>query len=143
MKCALHSPKPQHHWNLTIRLFSVIYPEDSLGGGTYPSAEKHSMYSTAPAVWAILQRKIIAIIIWSIIVIPIIIGTLGRILKGLLETGRLGNKRTDVDHPDYSITKISQNTEKSPGDLMRLAITQTPEKNHQVTLVWKTPKGVK
>ena len=46
--------------------------------------------------------------------------------------GRLGNRRTRVDHPDYRIIKISQNTEKSPGDLGRLAITQTPG--------WMVPK---
>ena len=28
------------------------------------------------------------------------------------------------DHPDYSF-KMDQNTEKSPGDLRRLAVTQT------------------
>ena len=43
----LHSPKLQHYWNLTIRLFSV-----TLGGGSYPSAEKQSLYSTAPTDWA-------------------------------------------------------------------------------------------
>ena len=35
---------------------------------------------------------------------------LQRIDKG---TGRLRNKRKSSDHPDYSIIKISQNTEKS------------------------------
>ena len=39
-------------------------------------------------------------------------------------TGGLGNKRTRGDHPNYSIIKISLNTEKSPGDLRRLAVTQ-------------------
>ena len=29
-------------------------------------------------------------------------------------TGRLGNKRSSKDHPDYSIVKISQNIKKSP-----------------------------
>ena len=48
-------------------------------------------------------------------------------------TGRLGNKRTSGDDPDYGI-KISQNTEKSPGDLRRLAVTQTPD-DHQLKLV--------
>ena len=49
-----------------------------------------------------------------------------RIGKG---TGRLGNKRTNGDHPDYSIIKIGQNTEKSTGDLRRLAVTpNTSEK---------------
>ena len=38
-------------------------------------------------------------------------------------TGGLGNK-TNGDHPNYSIIKISQNTKKSPGDLRRLAVTQ-------------------
>ena len=37
--------------------------------------------------------------------------------------------------------EISQNTEKSPGDLRRLVVTQTPVKNHQLTLVWKTLKS--
>ena len=50
-----------------------------------------------------------------------------------------GNKRTRGD----SVIKIGQNTEKSPGDLRRLAVTQTPVEDHQLTLVWKTLKGVK
>ena len=48
----LHSPKLQHHWNLTIRLFIVI-SRTLVGGGSYSSAEKQSMNSTAPADWAI------------------------------------------------------------------------------------------
>ena len=32
-------------------------------------------------------------------------------------TGGHGNKRKSGDHPNYSITKIGKNTEKSPGDL--------------------------
>ena len=48
------------------------------------------------------------------------------------ETRRFGNKRTSVDHPNYSIVEISQNTEKSPGDLKRLAVTQTPVKKPSV-----------
>ena len=52
-------------------------------------------------------------------------------------TGRVGNKRTGGDHPNYSIIKIGQNTEESPGDLKRFAVTQTPVKNRHLTLVWK------
>ena len=52
-------------------------------------------------------------------------------------TGGLGNKRVMGDHPNYSIIKIDQNTEKSPGDMRRLAVTQTSVKEHQLTLVWK------
>ena len=38
---------------------------------------------------------------------------LQRIGKGM---GRLENKSTSRDHSDYSICKIGQNTEKSPGN---------------------------
>ena len=57
-------------------------------------------------------------------VIPVIIGVLGTIPKDLEKgTGRLRNQKKSGDHPDYSIFKIVQNTEKSPGDLKRLAVT--------------------
>ena len=58
-------------------------------------------------------------------------------------SGGLGNKSTFGDRPKYSIVEIGQNTKKSPGDLRRLVVTQTPVKNHQLTLVWKTLKWVK
>ena len=45
-------------------------------------------------------------------------------------TQKLPNKRTSEDHPNYTIVKIGQNTEKSPGDLRRLAVAQTPVKTH-------------
>ena len=44
---------------------------------------------------------------------------------------RVENRRTSRDHPNYSILKIGQNTEKSPGNL-RFGVTQTPEKVHQL-----------
>ena len=53
-------------------------------------------------------------------------------------TGRLGNKRTSGDHPNYSIIEVGHNTKKSPGDLRRFAVTQIPVRNHQLTLVRKT-----
>ena len=43
-----------------------------------------------------------------------------RINKG---TGEIGNKRTSGDHPNYYIIENGQNTEKSPEDLRRLAVT--------------------
>ena len=50
-------------------------------------------------------------------VIPVIIGALGTILKRVGKgTGRVWNRKTSRDHPKYSIVKISQNTEKSPGN---------------------------
>ena len=51
------------------------------------------------------------------------------------DTRKLGNQRTSRNHADYSINNIGQNTEKSPGDLKRLAVTQTPVKNHELILV--------
>ena len=51
------------------------------------------------------------------------------------ETGGIGKKRTNGDHPDYSIIKIGQNAVKSPGELRRLAVTQTPVKNNILMLV--------
>ena len=44
------------------------------------------------------------------------------------------------NNPNYSIIKIGQNTEKSPGNQSRLAVTRTPVKEHKLTLVWKTRK---
>ena len=42
---------------------------------------------------------------------------------------------TSGNHLNYSIVEIDQNTEKSPGDLERLAVTQTPVENSQLMLV--------
>ena len=52
-------------------------------------------------------------------IIPIVIGAFGTVTKGLL------------DHPKYFIIENGQNTEKSPGDLRRLAVTQTRVEDHQ------------
>ena len=58
-----------------------------------------------------------------------------RIIKG---PGGFGSWRPSGDHPNNSIIENGQNTEKSPGDFRRLAVTQSPVKNHQLTLMWKT-----
>ena len=58
-----------------------------------------------------------------------------RLTKGI---GGLGGWWTSGDHPHYYIIENGQNTEKSPGDLRSLAVTQSPVKNHQLTLMWKT-----
>ena len=49
-------------------------------------------------------------------------------------TGGVGSWRTDGDHPNDNIIENGQNTEMSRGDLRRLAVTQTPVKNHRLTL---------
>ena len=52
-------------------------------------------------------------------IVPIVSGAFGTITKGLLK-GLEG----------LEVTENGQNTEKSSGDLRRLAVTQTPMKNH-------------
>ena len=77
----------------------------------------------------------------NIKLIPIVIGTLGTINKwlaqGLEDLEITGRTETN---PNHYITENGQNTEKSLGDLRRLAITQTSVKDHQLTLTWKTLK---
>ena len=66
----------------------------------------------------------------------IMIGAFGRVIKGLFKgTGGFGGWRLSGDHPNYNIIENSQNTEKSPGDLRRFAVTQTPMKNHPLKLM--------
>ena len=67
----------------------------------------------------------------KVTMISVVIGALG-IGKG---TGRLGNQRTSGDHPNFSIIKIDQNSEKNSRDLRRLAVTLTRVKDHQLVLV--------
>ena len=71
----------------------------------------------------------------KVTIIPIVIGAFGTVTKGLLK----GLEDFEVgDHPNNSIIENGQNTEKSPGDLRRIAVTQSPVKDHQLTLMWKT-----
>ena len=55
-------------------------------------------------------------------VVPILFGALGTVPKGLVK----GLKGIEIRGKVYIITKISQNTEKCPGILERLAVIQTP-----------------
>ena len=47
---------------------------------------------------------------------------------------RIDNKRSE-DHPNYCITEIGHNTENNSRGQSRLIITQTPVKDHQLTLM--------
>ena len=49
-------------------------------------------------------------------------------------TRRLRNRGRSRDHPSDSMIEVGQNTEKSPGDLRKLNVTQTSVKDPQ--LVW-------
>ena len=71
-------------------------------------------------------------------IIPIVIGAFGTVTKGIAkETRGPGSWRTSGDHPNDSTVENGRNTKKSPGDLRRHAVTQTPVKNHRLTLMWK------
>ena len=75
--------------------------------------------------------------LWNmqVTIIQIVSGAFGTVTKGLLkglEDLEVGGR---VDHPNDSIVENGQNTKKSPGDLRRLAVTQTPVKNHRLTLM--------
>ena len=65
----------------------------------------------------------------KVTIIPIVIGAFGMVTKGLLKSpedlevdGRVETIQTTA------LLKTGQNTEKSPGDLRRLAVTQSPVK---------------
>ena len=68
----------------------------------------------------------------KVIIIPIVIGALYTVTKGLL-------KGLD-DLEIRGLVETIQTTEKSPGDLRRLAVTQTPVRNHRQMLMRKTLK---
>ena len=44
---------------------------------------------------------------------------------------------TSIDLQNDNITENGQNTEKSPGDLRKLVVTQIPGKDHELKLMWK------
>ena len=75
--------------------------------------------------------------LWNmkVTVIPPVIVALGTVIKRLVQgLEDLKTKRTGGDNPNYIIIEIGRNTKKSPGDLRRLAVTQTPVRNHRLTL---------
>ena len=75
--------------------------------------------------------------LWNmkVTVIPIVVGALRTITEGSVKRLEELKIRGQVEIiPDYNIIKIGPNTEKSPGDLRRLAITPNPLRNNQLTL---------
>ena len=50
-------------------------------------------------------------------------------------TEKIENKMTSRNNSDQSIIEIHKNSKKSPGELRRLFVTQTPVRNYQLTLV--------
>ena len=68
-----------------------------------------------------LARKLKKKLNIKITVIPIVISAPGTIPNGLVQG--LDDLEINRDHPNNNIIKIGQNTEKSPKDLKRLAVT--------------------
>ena len=69
----------------------------------------------------------------------IVIGALGTIPKGLIkELDDLEIRERVETIQTTELCKIGQNTEKSPGHLKLLAVTQIPVRSLQLMLVWKT-----
>ena len=68
----------------------------------------------------------------KVTIIPIVISDFGTVTKGLLKG------LEDLEVGSRVETIQTKATEKSPGDLRRLAVTYTPVKDHQLTLMWKT-----
>ncbi len=72
----------------------------------------------------------------KVTIILIVIGAFGTVTKGLIMIledmeikGRMGTIQTTA------LLKTGQNTEKSPGHLRRLAVTQTSVKGNQLMLM--------
>ena len=80
--------------------------------------------------------------LWNmkVTVIPIVIGALITVTNGLAQGLEDLKMRTTRNHTNNCFIKIGQNTDKSPGDLRRLVVTQTPVKNYRLTLMWKPLK---
>ena len=81
--------------------------------------------------------------LWNmkVTIVPIVIGALCTITKGLLKgLEGLGSWRTGRDYSNDSTAKNGQNRETSPGDLRRLVVTQTPVKNHPLNTDVKKSK---
>ena len=81
--------------------------------------------------------------LWNIevTIVPIVIGAFDTITKRFIKRPRgleVGGRVETIQND--SITENSQNPKKSPGDLRRLAVTQTPVKNHHLILMGKTLK---
>ena len=87
-----------------------------------------------------LDRELKKLRNMKVTIMPVVIGAFGTLTKGLLK--RLEDLEAGGRVEPIQTTALlnGQNTEKSPGDLRRLAVTQIPVKNHLQKLMWKTLK---
>ena len=71
----------------------------------------------------------------KVMVIPVVIGAMGTITKGSLQEQEDLEIRGRVSTIQFTtILRSARVLKKPPGDLKRLAVTQTPLKNHWFTL---------
>ena len=80
--------------------------------------------------------------LWNIKVIPIVISGLATISNNLakgMEELEIGGQAESVQ---TMVLLRSARIRRNPGDLRRLVVTQTPVKDHQLKLMWKTLKKV-
>ena len=78
-----------------------------------------------------LSRELKKLWNMQVTIIPIVIGAFGTVTKGLLKG--LEDLEVGGRHPNDSIIENGQNTKINSGDLRRLAVTQTPVKDHRLT----------
>ena len=114
-------PYNNHRKERTWRIVDFAIPADHIV--EWKKCQKRNKYLD-------LVRELKKLWNMKVAIISIVIGALGTVTKGLVQ-GPKDLGMTSGDSPNYSIVEIGQNTVKSPGDLMRLAVTQTPVENHQ------------
>ena len=78
--------------------------------------------------------------LWNmqVTIIPIVIGALGTVTKGLLkglEDLEVGGRVETIQMT--ALLSTARILRRVPGDLRRLAVTQTLVKNHRLSLIWK------
>ena len=78
----------------------------------------------------------------KVTVIPLVIDTLGAVTIGLVPWLKDLEIRGRKETIQTKVLKIGQYTEKGPGDLRKLAVTQPLPRKHRLTLRWKTFKAV-
>ena len=73
-----------------------------------------------------LPRELEKLYNMRVSVIPIVVSTqrLGK------KSGGIGNQKKNQDHSELNIIKIGLNIQKSPEDMRRLSVTQTPVADH-------------
>ena len=111
----------------------------TVGMGNRRKNRDHPDTSKRKVKYLDLARELKKRWIMKVTVIPLVIDAHATVNKKLVQGLNDLEIREQVDLP---IVEVGQNTEKSPGDLRRFADTQTPFKDHQLNMEWKTLKWI-